>query len=170
MKSKSRSALILSLLIPAVLFSAELPPECISDGKAISINNETVLNWKKSTPNQFHGRGRVEGAINAVYPDRNGHNHVQIVIGKGQTDTIEVVYNEDFGRLPKLAVGMQAEACGDYITSNAATDRYQASPDGAIVHWVHKNPNRSSGHPNGYLMLDGFVFGQKVKKDPGLHK
>lgn len=159
-----RSALLLSLLIPAVLFSAETPPECVANGRAISVNNETVLKWKKSTPNQFHERGHVEGSIEAIYPDRNGHQHIQVMIGKGRKDTIEVVYNDDFGRLPKLAVGMQAEACGDYITSTAATDRYPASPDGAIVHWVHKNPNRSNNHPNGYLMLDGYVYGQKVGK------
>jgi hypothetical protein len=78
-------------------------------------------------------------------------------LGPAPDDTIELVYNDSFGELPELRLGMDVEACGDYITSYAPSGPYPASPDGALVHWVHHNPHGS--HPDGYVVIDGKVFG-----------
>ena len=120
--------------------------------------NDQVIAWKTSTPNQHLERGHVAGIIKEVYPDRNGHTHFSIKIGNGPKDTIEVIYNVEFGAIPNLATGMQVEACGDYITSTAATLQYQASPDDAIIHYIHKSTSRN--HRNGFLMINGALCGQ----------
>jgi hypothetical protein len=134
-------------------------PDCVDRGVALPLNNEQVLQWKTSTQNQFLGRARVQGQILAVYPDHSGHHHFEIQLGNAKTDTLEVVFNESFGATPALHSGMQVEACGDYITSIAPAGRYPASPDGAIMHWVHASPNPTS-HPSGYLVIDGTLYGQ----------
>lgn len=131
-------------------------PLCKAAGKNIPVNNSQVIQWKSTTQNQFLGRGHVQGRLTGVYPDRNNHAHFQIELSPAET--LEVVFSYDFGKLPKLALGMDVEACGDYITSNAPTSQYPASPDGAIIHWIHKNP-KNGGHESGYLVLDGSVYG-----------
>lgn len=129
--------------------------DCMAGKSAIAIDNDQVINWKRTTRNQFHARGHVEGVLRQEYADHSGHDHMQIVIegAGGASETLEIVYNSKFGRLPAMKVGSVIEACGDYITSNQPTRRYPASPDGAIIHWVHKSKNRN--HESGYLVIDG---------------
>ena len=142
-------------------------PACLgSGGQEIPSDDSVVMQWKSTTPNQTLKRAHVTGVLTAVYPDRNGHNHFSIRIGTTSSDTLEVVYSQSFGALTQVHVGMAVEACGDYITSNAATAQYPASPDGAIIHWIHKNPS-GHGHPSGFLMLDGQVFGQGAGQGGG---
>ena len=134
------------------------PPCPDGMGGEIQINNEQVLTWKKSTPNQYLNRAKVKGVVQDIYPERKTHYHFQIKIGPKEKDTLEVIYNIGFGEINRIVPGMNAVACGDYITSNAPTDVYQPSPDGAIIHWLHRSP-RPHRHPSGYLELDGVVFG-----------
>ena len=87
-------------------------------------------------------------------------------IGDEVTEVIEVIYNEAFGDVEEdVKVGDQVEACGDYITSNAPSGPYPASPDGAILHWVHMASG--SGHPNGYLRINGMLYGDEQPNDRG---
>jgi hypothetical protein len=141
---------------------------------SLEINNDKIIEWKREGRNQRHERGRAYGVIAQVYPDRNGHEHFSIRIsaqGKGGEqieDTVEIIYNHSFGEMPAPRVGMEVEACGDYITSNAPSGgpggrTYPASPDGAIIHWVHIAPDRS-GHHSGYVVIDGVVVGQDLSK------
>ena len=74
--------------------------------------------------------------------------------------TVEVIYNEAFGQMPTLNPGAIIEACGDFITAKSQSGPYPASPDGAIVHWVHKAPN--ARHESGYVVVDGVVCGQNA--------
>jgi len=144
---------------PFTTGSASAAPPCLEkNGVEVRAGNEQVLRWKSSTPNQFLSRAHVSGTIQNLYPDRNGHSHFQIKIGPGPGDTIELVYNLSFGTIPRLIPGAHAEACGDYITSNAPTQNYEPSPDGAIVHWIHRSRNPAR-HPSGYLELDGTLYG-----------
>ncbi len=133
------------------------------DPGSLPLNNSEVLKWKSSTANQFHSRGHVQGEIVHVYPDRNGHEHFSIRVGGDVSETLEVVYNQAFGAIPDPKEGMLVEACGDYITSTGASPGpngqvYPASPDGAIIHWIHFAPS-SSGHHSGYMMIDGVLGG-----------
>lgn len=125
-----------------------------NDGNILPINNSQVIEWKHNTPNQFLERGHVLGRITKIYPDKSGHDHFQVNIDG--RDTIEFVYNEDFGGLPQLKTGMIAEGCGDYITSNVPTSKYPASPDGAILHWIHMSTGR---HLHGFLKLNNNIYG-----------
>lgn len=134
-------------------------PDCISKGVPITVDNQAVIDMKTSTPNQYLARAHVSGVLNSIYKDQSGHNHFSVKIGSDSRDTIEVVYNFSFGKLPTLRVGMTIEACGDFINSFSPTSQYPVSPDGAIVHWVHKNP-KPSGHESGYVVIDGVLFGQ----------
>jgi hypothetical protein len=134
-------------------------PECLSEGRDLPIDNEQVLEWKHSTANQFLARAHVEGTVSHVFNDHSDHEHFLINIGSSPDDTLEVIYNEDFGTVPQPYVGMRVEACGDYITSTEQTGQYPASPAGAIIHWVHVNP-RGRGHDSGFLVMNGQVCGQ----------
>jgi hypothetical protein len=117
--------------------------------------NDQVLKWKVSTANAFLARARIQGTVDQVFPDHSGHRHFSLKIGPQTNDHIEVIYNLSFGQLPTPTIGMTAEACGDYITSIAQTGGYPASPDGAIIHWVHRSP---SGHEPGYVILNGLKY------------
>ena len=135
-------------------------PSCLDDsGKPIAVNNSQVLQWKTSTSNQFLARAHVKGTVMDIYPDHSGHNHFAIDLDKNPSDGLEVVYNISFGQLPAIRVGMTVEACGDYITSNDATSQYPASPMGAIIHWIHRNPS-PQGHKSGFLIINGQLYGQ----------
>lgn len=149
--------LYLSMLAPAA--KADMTPDCIDRGGALPVDNEQVIRWKTSTQNQFQARAHVSGPVLVDYPDQNGHHHFEIQLGNAPGATLEVIFNEDFGAVPAIQPGMQIEACGDYITSIAQSGPYPASPDGAIIHWVHASPDPAR-HPSGYLMIDGTLYGQ----------
>lgn len=137
-------------------------PNCRAYGHPIPVNNAQVLHFKRTTQNQFRERAHVAGRVVRVYDDRNGHDHFSILIGSREQDTIEVIYNQSFGFAPTPHVGMQVQACGDYITSTAQSGPYPASPDGAIIHWVHKAPDERR-HDSGFIVMDGRLYGQDVR-------
>ncbi len=135
-------------------------PTCLSHGKELQINNDTVLTWKNTSKNQYRDRAHVQGTLTKVFADASGHHHYQVQIGAQANDTIEFIYNEKFGIVPNASLGAKMEACGDYITANAPVGHYPASPDGAIVHWIHKSPNPQA-HDSGFMMINGILCGQK---------
>jgi hypothetical protein len=145
-------------------------PECRdNNGQPMQINNEQVLHWKESTPNLFRDRGFIRGTLVNVYNVNTSHLHLDVYIGgeggtPGRVSDIEVIYNLSFGSAPAYPhAGSVITACGDYITSTAPSDHYPASPDGGIVHWIHRSPN--GHHPDGFFMIDGMVYGQNNPRD-----
>lgn len=118
------------------------------DGTPLQVNNQQMTWLEVNMPNQWEGRGHAQGTIGTVYPDRNGHKHFQGVITGG---TVEIVYNLDFGTLPPIRTGGMFEACGDFIVSTEPTAQYPASPDKAVLHWVH--PSNDPRHPSGFLII-----------------
>lgn len=124
---------------------------------AQEVDNERVQGWVESAENGFQSRGHIFGKIVEVYDDRTGHKHFAVQIGEVRDDAVEVIYNEEFGDLPELEIGMEVEACGDFIQSNEDTRRYRASPEDAILHWVHRS---TGNHPSGYVAIDGVLYGQ----------
>lgn len=150
-------ALLLTLNFSISVFAATTS-DCKASGQTIAINNGQALDWKRTTQNQFHSRAHIQGTLTKVYSDKTGHHHFELNIGANAADTIEVVYNEGFGAVPALKAGMQVEACGDFITSNAPSGHFPASPDGALVHWVHRSPNPH--HESGFMVVDGVLCGQ----------
>jgi hypothetical protein len=138
-------------------------PDCLGDDRTpLNVDNGQVLQWKVNTPNQFKARANVLGEVVRVFEDRPSHNHFEIKIGPKSSDVLEVIYNKSFGTLREPQEGMKVQACGDYITSFARAGQYPASPSGAIIHWVHFNP-REEGHPHGYLIIEGELFGDDVE-------
>jgi hypothetical protein len=160
---------LVRILCVGLLFTfsllADEAPDCLAKGKKVSINNPEILQLKVRSQNGFLSRGHILGRLARRYSKKSGHDHFSVLIGKSQTDTIEVIYNDDFGALPPLRAGMVVEACGDYITSNKPKGHYPASPDGAILHWVHATQGASS-HEDGYLMIDGNLQGQRPPRRP----
>lgn len=148
---------VVAVCLSAVAGATDAPP-CLDHGSALPINDQQVIDWKHTSNNQFHARAHIQGKLTQLYPDKTGHHHFQMQIEAASPDSIEVIYNEDFGTVPPLTVGARIEACGDYITANKNAGGYSASPDGAIVHWLHKST--SSSHDSGYLIIDGVVTGQ----------
>ncbi|MGZ3697557.1 MAG: hypothetical protein ACXWPM_09985 [Bdellovibrionota bacterium] len=153
----------LTLVLGSTSWGDTVPPCTGFNSSAnLPVNNSQVLHWKRTTPNQYHDRAHVQGPVVQDYDDRNGHTHFEIKIGNGPDDTIEVIYNTEFGAMPHPAQGTMVEACGDYITSNAQSGPNPASPDGAIVHWVHQSPTPQN-HPSGFVMLNGSLYGQDAE-------
>ena len=151
----------LTLSLNSIAGPADSLPHCLSqDGAELAIDNNLVLKLEQTTQNQFKTQAHVLGVVSDLYPDHSGHQHFAIKFpdNGGQ---IEVVYNTVFGNLPVISVGTSVEACGEYITSNAATSQYPASSNGAIIHWVHINPNQGKdAHPSGFLVVDHKLCGQ----------
>lgn len=156
---------LLTFLSSYSLAYGDQVPSCLAvNGQALAVNNDQVITWKTTSKDQFHSRGHVKGALVNIFPDATGHHHMSVLVGPNNQDTIEVIYNEDFGSMPQLQVGQIIEACGDYITSRGEVGSYPASPDGAIVHWVHQST--SAKHLSGYVVVDGTVCGQDAEKTP----
>ena len=161
---RNRIIVLLTALFVTALFSSapadaeSRAPKCLDHERTLAVNDAQVAQWKHSTKNQFLARAHVVGTIEKIYPNQTGHAHFEILLD-GTNETLEVVYSLDFGKIPALAIGAQVEACGDYITSNAKTPQYPPSPDGAIIHWVHRSDNVKK-HDSGYVVVDGRVYGQ----------
>ncbi len=151
---------VLGLFFSINSFAQSAVPVCMAAGQVLPVNNELVLQWKTTTQDQFHSRGHVLGHLLQAFPDHSGHHHLEVQIGAGPTDTIEVIYNEGFGTVPAMKAGDVVEACGDYITAKTQAGPYPPSPDGAILHWVHMAP--SGSHESGFFVVNGVVCGQDV--------
>ncbi|MGE5087406.1 MAG: hypothetical protein ACM3MG_13965 [Bacillota bacterium] len=140
-------------------FSVAATPDCLVKSQVLPVINEQILAWKRQTKNGFKSRGHLEGTLTKIYPDKSGHVHIQVQIGQNYYETIEVIYNQRFGKVAPMQIGAKVEACGDYITAKAINGKYRASPDGAILHWVHESTR--PGHESGYMMIDGVVYGDR---------
>ena len=150
---------LLSTIFAMSFAYAQQAPSCLaSNGQVLPVNNAQVLSWKATSKDQFHSRGHVLGTLVNIFPDATGHHHMSVQIGQNGQDTIEVIYNEDFGTMPELEIGQTIEACGDYITARGQVGTEPASPDGAIVHWVHMSTN--ANHLSGFVIINGDVCGQ----------
>lgn len=149
-----------SLVFATATDQKEKSPICVrKKGQTLEINAAEVIHWKHNTPNQYENRGHIQGNISKVYDNKNGHRHFEVTFhDKSDEDTIEIVYNESFGAMPELQLGMNVEVCGDYITATDVSGPYPPSPDGAILHWVHENPS-GKGHPDGFVIIEGTVYG-----------
>lgn len=154
---KSFLAILLTASFSQVVYSgtSAIDETCLDHGKSLNVINDQVIEWKSNTANAFLARARIEGTVDQVFPDHSGHRHFSLKIGPQLADHIEVIYNLSFGQMPTPTIGMKAEACGDYITSIAQTGSYPPSPDGGIIHWVHRSPH---GHEPGYVILDGIKY------------
>jgi hypothetical protein len=150
------SIIFVSLVLSSKVMAAT--PDCpASDGSVLPVDDNAAIALKTITANGSTSRAHVEGPITAIYPDETGHNHFQISLDQASRQTLEVVYDIDFGALPSLQIGMNVEACGDFINSYAPENGYQASPDGAIIHWIHRT---NSSHPAGFTVINGVLYGQ----------
>ncbi len=130
-------------------------------------NNDQVLKWKTSTRSGFTARAFVVGVLVAILTDQGAHLHLEVDLsnrGNARAEHLEVIYNKQFGQVPPLRLGMEVQACGDYITSTEKNNGYPPSPVGAIIHWIHMSPNPNR-HPSGFLVIDGHVTGQKDPHD-----
>lgn len=153
---------VLALQSALALAANKAIPHCLDQNQVMDVDNQKVLTWKSSTQNQWPGQGSrarafVRGFVTRVFADRNGHDHFEIQIGRSTREVLEVVYNQDFGQLPPIQLGVEVSACGDYITSIAPTPRYEASPSGAIIHWVHFS--NSARHEDGFVTVNGELYG-----------
>lgn len=136
-------------------------PQCWSNSlnEALSVDNQQVITWKSTTPNEFLSRAFVQGTVNRITMIRPTHIQFELQIGSQQGDTVEIVYDRAFGELPQITPGMQVVACGDYITIKKLSGP-GSSPDGAIIHWVHYNPgNQDATHESGFLVIEGVLYG-----------
>jgi hypothetical protein len=155
---------ILASIVLSVLPSAHAyienarMPVCLDGSEELRVDNERVLDLKRTSKNQTLARAFIEGKVISEDHRKNDHDHFVISIGPGKDDTLEIIYNDDreFGPLGQINIGDDITVCGDYITSTARARGYDPSPQGAIVHWIHYNPgDRSDSHEHGFVMLRG---------------
>jgi hypothetical protein len=158
-------ALSLSLMTFGSVAFAEIPilPNnltCLNTShEPMPYQNNEVLQWKRSTPDQTLKRALVNGVITGIYPSKTGHTHFSVSIDGDRIGDLEVIYNDDFGALPQIQIGMAVVACGDYITVGPRARL--PSPMGAIIHWLHHNPGDRDGgrHKHGFLIINGRPYG-----------
>jgi len=136
---------------------AQPSTNCMSQGQALPVMNEQVLQWRASEPSGFKSRALINGTVDEVFPDATGHRHFSIRIGVNPDDHIEVIYNESFGAMPEPVTGEAVAACGDFIVATQQNNGYAPSPDGAIIHWVHASD--SPNHDSGFVILNGQIYG-----------
>jgi hypothetical protein len=158
-------ALFLGLQIFAFATESNFPNlpnhlNCLDQNQEVlGVQNQQVLEWKRTTPDQTLKRALIHGVVIQMYPNKTGHTHFAISIDGDSYGDIEVIYNDEFGRLPAIRPGMQVIACGDYIT--VGPKARLPSPMGAIIHWLHFNPGDRDGgrHKHGFLVIDGKTYG-----------
>ncbi len=165
--------LALFLGFQAAQFAFALSPEipslpdhltCLDKNhEALPYLNDQVIQWKTSTPDQTLKRALVQGVVKQIYRSKTGHSHFAISLDDRSNGDLEVIYNDQFGKLPQIRVGMKVVACGDYIT--VGPKARLPSPMGAIIHWVHYNPGDRDGgvHKHGFLIVDGRPYGTSRK-------
>ncbi len=141
-------------------------PACLSQKAVLPIDNQRALSYKTSTPSGYKTRAHVLGVVQATFGNQGDHTHFVLQIGQKATDNLEIIYNREFGELPALKVGDQVDGCGDYITSTQQNGPYPPSPMGAILHWVHENPN-GRGHESGFLVINNTLYGWVSKVTAG---
>ena len=135
-------------------------PDCMDGNQEIYINNDHTLDLKRTTKNGAERRAYVSGRIEKMPWVRGSHTRFIIRIGNGQKDIIEVVYNNKFGPMPQINPTSVIKVCGDFINAYAKHNGYDASPAGAIIHWVHFNPGtREMKHEHGFVMIDDKLVG-----------
>jgi hypothetical protein len=152
-----RSTLVLLVLASGVISSAQTVATCRDHGKVLADMDAQALQWKTTESSGFQARALLTGTVDEVFPDHTGHRHFSIKIGPGTEDRVEVIYNESFGAMPLPQTGTSVQACGDFIVATSQNGGYPPSPDGALIHWVHKSPHAS--HDDGYVVLDGVAYG-----------
>lgn len=130
---------------------------CMDHGNVLTDMNDQALQWKAHQASGFQARALVSGVVDEVFPDHSGHRHFSIKIGPQADDHIEVIYNVNFGAMPLPQAGEAVSACGDYIVATEQNGGYPPSPDGALIHWVHKSPH--AGHDSGFVILNGVLYG-----------
>lgn len=164
------SSLILGIVISSYAVAADRLPDCRdNDGRSIRVDNEHVLNLKRTTKNQYKDRAHIKGVLVGILKDRQSHLHLDVYIGESRSGTgrdsdIEIIYNKAFGQVREnLRPGMEVTACGDFINAFKQAGRYPPSPAGAILHWVHMSPR--PGHQNGFMAIDGRLYGQVDPQD-----
>lgn len=156
------SFLVLSLLLFSnVTFASANIPICKNRNEVLGFNNEQILNWRKTEKNKFLSRALIKGTIVGVIENRQGHIHFEVDFDNNpatKNDRVEVIYNVEFGDLPDFRNGDELIACGDFII-----DAW--SPLGAVVHWLHSNPNKNKNkHEDGFLVINGIVTGLKTAR------
>lgn len=135
-------------------------PVCLDFSDEISIDNSHALRFKSEQKNGALTRAYIQGKVISIPETHGSHDRFSISIGPKSTDTVEVIYNKEFGTMPAVRTGEEVIVCGDFINSFAQTGRYPPSPDGAIIHWVHYNPgNRSAAHEHGFIQFGGDLVG-----------
>ncbi len=137
-------------------------PICLDGHDELSVDNARALRFKTEQKNGALTRAYISGKVISAPSKQNDHDHFAISIGSGSTDTVEVIYNKEFGGMPDVQAGDDIIVCGDFINSFARTGHYQPSPEGAIIHWVHFNPGEranSMDHAHGFILLGKDLVG-----------
>lgn len=142
-------------------------PDCMAGKQEIRINNEQVLNLKKTARNGVEYRAFVAGRLVQSPWIKNKHVRFIMSIGPDKKDLLEVIYNLKFGAMPQISPTAEIKVCGDFINSNQRHNGYDASPAGAVIHWVHFNPGtREMQHEHGFIMVDDKLVGFDEAESP----
>jgi len=153
---------------PASEVSEAAPPCLDESGKELLIDNVRALDLKKKGGDGKAYRARIKGQVVSKTSQRcssrsgSCHAHFQIQIGPQKTDTVEVVYSEDFGQMKEPAQGETVEACGDFLNTSRQRN---SGPSGAIIHWVHRA--NCMDHEHGYVLVEGSdLYGMGADRNP----
>src|SRR5437868_1410034 len=93
-------------------------------GVELPINNEQVLQLKKTAKDPVRSRAHLQGKVVKVLPTHDGNARFAVKIGPQVDDVVEVFYSGRFSPSPKIKKGIEVEACGEVFanTSLAGTE------------------------------------------------
>jgi len=156
-------------LLAALIFQNAWAYDCYDQGHLLPFNEDQVIQWKADGQSQTRGRAHIRGILTGYYPDRSkgSHQHFQIeVVGSDyRREFLEVVSSKEYGWIAGLQWWDPVEVCGDYITSNERHGVYPASPDNALIHWVHLSTNPYQ-HDSGFFALDWESLNARMVAQP----
>jgi hypothetical protein len=136
------------LVLSTAAWAAPTPPCPQATGAELPINNEQVLEWKKSTAQAVRSRVHIKGKAVQEKKSKAG-SRIAVKIGPDKKDVVEIFYHGKFSPRPNVKKGQEVQACGEFI--------FDGSSEFGIVHRVHaaKNPKILPG----FLVVQGKVYG-----------
>lgn len=135
--------------------SSSRVPECLNyKNESMQFNENDLLYWRDNKRPNFSDRAFIRGIMVSVLKNKKSHTHFEIDLDMDlltSNDRIEVIYNNDFGQLPRFRPGSSMVVCGDFIVE-------PDSKFNGIVHWTHMSPR--SNHLDGFLLINSTLTGQ----------
>ena len=120
-------------------------------------DNSELIAAVKSRKNQFYVEAGNLVVTKLLPDDTSGLPHQKWEARLSDGSLVTIVYNSDMGARVPVQIGSSFGVGGQFIWTG----------NNGLVHWVHDDPKKI--RPDGYIYLDGVIYGDTDKEDPIHH-